>query len=461
MSASRSLADREAIPLEHTWHKEALFDNPSAWEVTYSSLSQELKKLTEVEGQLNNPDGISKMFKLLEGLQLQMHKLMVYGTMDYNCNSLDQEASNRHDRLRGLISRFQAATAFIEPELIAQGETKLRAWAQNDLSFYGHYLADLLRRSKHLRSAEVEGLLGDLGSAFAGASSAHGVLANSELDFGEALDSEGQRHTIGQGNIRQLLGSEDETLRQSAYEHYADAHLAFKQTMATLLATGVKQNLFNAHVKGHANALEAALAPDNIPSQVVYSLLDSFKAHLPLWHRYWQVKAKALGKAKLKGHDIFAPLGKSPKVTYEESVEWLGEALKPLGADYVRVLREGALNGRWVDRYPNKGKRMGAFSAGRKGTPPYIMMSYSDDVFGMSTLAHELGHSLHSYLSNEHQELIYARYSLFAAEVASNFNQAMLRAYLFELKTRQGFSVDSLIEELMANFYCYFLVMPT
>ncbi len=227
------------------------------------------------------------------------------------------------------------------------------------------------------------------------------------------------------------------------------------------LAAGIKQDVFRARARRYGSSLEGALTPHNIPLSVFHNLIDVFRRNLPTWHRYWRLRRKALGLETLHAYDIKAPLtNNSAAVPYDQAVRWIVEGMAPLGDEYVSVLKRGATQERWVDIYPNKGKRLGAFSYGGPGTHPFIMMSYNDDLFSMSTLAHELGHSLHSYLSWRKQPLIYARYTLFAAEVASNFNQALVRDYLLRTQSDRDFQIG-VIEEAMANFHRYFFIMPT
>jgi oligoendopeptidase F len=211
----------------------------------------------------------------------------------------------------------------------------------------------------------------------------------------------------------------------------------------------------------HESTLAATLSEDNIPVEVFHNLIDVFRRNLPTWHRYWALKRKALGVAELHYYDIWAPIAtQRPTVSYEQAVQWICDGLAPLGEDYVRALRRGCLDDRWVDVYPNQGKVGGAFSSGAPGTHPFIMMSFHDDVFSLSTLTHELGHSMHTYLTFENQPVIYCNYSLFVAEVASNFHQAMVRAHLFKTNSDPQFQL-TLLEEAFANFLRYFFIMPT
>lgn len=455
---------RSDVPVGERWNAESVFETPEAWEAAFTQVQSQLVEVAAFESTLTSPDGLAAWFGYLEGLEAAFGKLAVYAGMDYSCDTVDPDKSARYDRIRSLGGAAGAALAFAEPEMLENGAETLRAWAkESPLDTYAHFFERLLRSAEHTRSAEVETLLGALSSPFGTATSAHGVLANTDLVFAPAVDGDGNVHDLTQSTLKDLLTSPDRTLRESAYKTYADAHLAVQNTMATILSAGIKQNVFMAEARRYPSALAAALQPEGIPESVFYTLLDTFRANLPTWHRYWRARKKLLGLATLQPHDFSASLTvTSPRVTFEQSVTWLAQALAPLGSEYTDALRKGSLEQRWVDRAPNKGKRMGAFSSGVQGTYPFIMMSWSDDVFGMSTLAHELGHSLHSYLTWRTQPAVYSAYSLFVAEVASNFNQAVLRDYLFRTQTDGNRDFElALIEEAMANFYRYFFVMPT
>jgi oligoendopeptidase F len=266
---------------------------------------------------------------------------------------------------------------------------------------------------------------------------------------------------VTHGTLNALLHSPDREVRRTAWESYADGHLAYKNTMANALAAGVKQDVFRARARRYSSSLKAALTPPNIPIAVFHNLIDIFRRNLPTWHRYWRLRRKVFGVDVLYEYDIKAPLTEDKiEISYRQAVEWICEGMAPLGEEYVNILRRGALEQRWIDIYPNRGKRLGAFSYGGPGAHPFIMMSYTDDIFSLSTLAHELGHSMHSYFSWRTQPVIYGRYTLFAAEVASNFNQALVRDYLLRTQSSRAFQV-ALLEEAMSNYHRYFFVMPT
>jgi oligoendopeptidase F len=458
---------RADVPRETTWDTDSIFATPAEWQAEFDALQGGGEEIAaRFAGHLaDGTETVAAYFAASEALMRRLGKIAVYASLCYAVDTGDQTAAGRADRARGLFARTAAALAFAEPELLAIGPDMLLKWADADaagLKIYRHYFDQLARRAPHVRSVEVEGLLKQAMEAFGSASSIHGKLTDADLTFSPAVGASGEPEEIGQGTIGKLLADPDRAVRRTAYENYADAHLAFKNTMAQCLSTGVKQDVFLARARGYESALHAALEPNHIPVAVFHSLIATFERHLPTWHRYWGLRRRALGLDRLAPYDVKAPLaGASPVVPYVQGVDWIAEGMAPLGEEYAATLRRGSTADRWVDVYPNKGKRMGAFSSGTPGTNPFILMSYNDDLAGLSTLAHELGHSLHSYLSWQTQPYVYSRYGLFAAEVASNFNQALVRAHLLEkFKGNRDFQI-ALIEEAMGNFHRYFFVMPT
>ncbi|MFZ1768790.1 MAG: oligoendopeptidase F, partial [Caldilinea sp.] len=410
------------------------------------------------------PDVLAEWLAHFQDLLKDTQRLVMYASLDYSTDTNNQAAAARTAQATTLAATVQAAVSFAEPELMGIGFDVLRAWQQTHppLAIYAHYFDNLERMSAHVRSAEIEELLGQVEDPFRTAANTHGILTNSEIPFATAHASDAsQTFEVTHGALGALLGSPDREVRRTAWESYADGHLAYKNTMANALAAGVKQDVFRARARRYASSLEAALTPPNISTTIFHNLIETFRRNLPTWHRYWRLRRQVLGVQTLYEYDIKAPLTKDKiEVRYPQAVTWICEGMAPLGEEYVDVLRRGALEQRWVDIYPNKGKRLGAFSYGGPGTHPFIMMSYNDDIFSLSTLAHELGHSLHSYYSWRTQPTIYGRYTLFAAEVASNFNQALVRDYLLRTQSDRAFQV-AVIEEAMSNFHRYFLIMPT
>ncbi len=464
MSETTSLPSRSEVPVEQTWDLASIFATPDDWEAACDQLTKMLPDLSVYHGHLGeNTRTLLQFIQLYQEAGTLMGKISVYANNAYAVDSLDQEAAGRNGQARSLMARFGAATAFFDPELMKIGFTKLRQWMQDEprLAFFSFYVDKLEKRQAHVRSGEVEEVLAMVNDPFSTASGIYNALNNADLSFQPAITSDRKQLEVGQASIGALITHPDREVRRTAWENYADGYLKFKNTMAATLTATIKQDVFNARARGYESSLHASLAPNNIPVEVFHNLIEVFKNNLPTWHRYWGLRKKLLGYKDFHVYDIKAPLtSERPLIPFKQAVDLICDGMAPLGTEYVNILRYGCMEKRWVDYARNKGKREGAFSSGSMGTRPFIMMSYADDVFSLSTLAHELGHSLHSNYSRLYQPFIYSRYALFVAEVASNFNQAMVRRHLFDTQNSPGFQI-SLIEEAMSNYHRYFFIMPT
>lgn len=460
---STTLPERKDVPVEHTWDTASVFPSDEAWEQALEEAMNRLPELSRYRGRLGEgPDVLVEFLELMDELYGMVGKVGTYAMLRFTVDTSDQQAAAIHDRSRGLFAQFGAAAAFAEPELLAIGPDRLMQWADEDprLAVYRHSFDRLRKNADHVRSAEVEELLSLVQDSFQTSRSIHGVISDADMTFTPAVDSAGNEHTVAHGTIDMLLASTDRELRRTAWENYADAYIALKNGLGNALAAGVKQHVFMARARRYNSALEAAVLSNHIPVDVFHNLIETYRKHLPIWHRYWRVRKKALGLDKMYVYDARAALTENePEVSYEQAVEWICEGMRPLGDEYVEIMRRGCFEERWVDRYPNKGKRAGAFSGGSPDTHPFILMNFTNDLSSMSTLAHELGHSMHSYYARKHQPRMYAWYGIFLAEVASNFNQALVRAHLFEKNTDRDFQI-ALIEEAMGNFHRYFFIMP-
>ena len=464
MTEIATLPARSQVPAEQTWDLESVFASPADWEAACQRLYDMLPTLADYQGRLVlGPQIILEFLNLAQEAGILAGMIRAYAFNKSAVDTTDQEAVGRAGQASTLASRYLAAVAFSDPELMAIGFDRLQEWiAQTpELGFFAHYVGKLHRHQAHVRSGEVEQLLAMTTDPFSGPWSVYSMLNNADLTFKPAVDSDGSELEVGQASIAALVTHPDQEVRRTAWENYADGYLAFKNTYAAALTAAVKQDVFNMRARGYESSLHASLEANDIPVQVFHNLIATFQKNLPTWQRYWRLRKKALGYDQFHVYDIKAPLTSAkPEVPYQQAVDWIAEGMDPLGEEYVRILRNGCLGDRWVDWARNKGKREGAFSSGSYGTRPFIMMSYADDLFSLSTLAHELGHSLHSYYTRANQPFIYSRYSLFVAEVASNFNQAMVRDYLFRTQKERDFQI-ALIEEAMSNYHRYFFIMPT
>jgi oligoendopeptidase F len=467
MTASRVL-DRKDVPQESKWNAQAVYASWAEWDAEAETLTADLPQLSTFAGRLaEGPALLADWLALWTALDRRLMRLYSYVRMATAVDANDMTAKEHMGQITGLYAKLKAMTAFAEPAMLELGETLL-VWTKEEprLELYEHYFEDLLRQKEHRRSAEVEQILGMVDEPFYQTYLTAMELSNLDMTFPEALDSQGQSHPVVQATIPPSgIQSPDRQLRRNAWENYFDAFLALKNTLASNYIASVKQNVFLARVRGYNSVLEAKLAPHNMPLAVFHNLLDTFKVNISTWHRYWAVKRKMLAVDELHPYDIWAPIVQDqPAVPYREGVDMICAGMAPLGEEYVAVLRRGCLEDGWVDYAPNVGKAQGAASGPSYDTPPFIFTSYNDTLMAMSILAHELGHSMHSYLIDANQPHIYNGYSTFSmsvAETASNFNQALVRAHLLQAWTADPVFQLTLIDEAMFNFHRYFFIMPT
>jgi oligoendopeptidase F len=457
---------RSKVKKNQTWNAESVFTSPEAFDLELASILETLPEIKKYQGYLgDSPDIFIEAMNVMDALEQRSMKVRVYATMSSAVDANDEQGAAMNGKAMSALSQVGAATSFLEPELLSVGEAKLRQWlAQRDdprMKLYEHFINDLFRRQAHVRNAEVEELMGMLRDPFGAVRNTAGMLANADFKFKPARDSKGGKVELTQSTRNSILHGSDRKARKTAWENYNDKYLEYKNTLAGNLAASIKQNVFHTKARKFNSSLEATLFNGDVPVEMFHNLLDIFKKNLPLWHKYWRVRRKALGVKTLHPYDVWAPLTtKKHKVPFETAVNWICEGLAPMGEEYVNVMRKGCLEDRWVDWSPNAGKREGAFSTRvPSGTHPFIMMSYTDDVGSMSTLSHELGHSVHAYYASRAQPMIYYTYPSIIAETASNFNQAMTRAYLLKTNPSKSFQL-ALLEEAMGNFHRYFFIMP-
>ena len=459
-----TLRERSEIPIDYTWNAESVYPDRQAWEAEAEALVSDLAQFEGYHGRLNEgPPVLLEAFDAIEDTLGRALRLFAYSYVNLAVDSLDAQAAEMLGRAQDVVGKVLAAFAFVDPELIAIGAESVRVWIQENesLAIFEHYVDNLFRKQEHVRSGEVEEILGTLLGLFLGARTTVEALADADFTFVPATGSDGQEIPFTQGTLRRIYSGTDREARRTAWESYADQYLAYKNTLASNLTNSIRQNVFTMRARKYESTLEMALYDNNIPVSVFHNLIDTFRENVGTWHRYFSIKREAMGYEKLWPYDVWAPLtSEATVIPYQQAVDWICEGMQPLGDEYVQAMRAGCLEQRWVDVYPNKGKRQGAFSYGSPGTHPIIVMSYNDNVLSFSTLAHELGHSMHSYLAWKNQPVLYGQYSIFAAEVASNFNQAMVRAHLLETTDDRGLKI-ALIEEAMSNFYRYFFIMPT
>ena len=460
---SKTIRTRNEIPDKYKWNAASVYATDEAWDSAADALLVKLEDVKKLAGKVGkSANKVADALDLSNAIQEELGKLVTYAGISQAVDNADQNAARLYGKIQSVYGQVFAGLSFIEPEILEIDRKQLNKWRKEEkrLKPYSQYFDNLLRQQAHVRSAEVEEVFGlaldPLGALYTNMN----VMTNSEMKYPNAQTSDGKELSVTQGTLDEILASPDREARRTAWEGYRDTHLAFKNTLANNLVGSVKANVFTQRVRKYPSTLEGSLFINNVPEKVFHNLIETTRKNLPVWHKYWRVRREALNQEDIQPYDVWAPLTKNPpKISYEQAVRWILEGLAPLGDEYVSTARHGLLEEGWVDVYPNLNKSGAQFSSGSKGTHPFIVMLYDDTIFGLSTIAHELGHSMHSYLTFKHQPMVYTGYTLFVAEVASNLNQALVRAHLLKTNQDPEFQI-SVLEEAFANFHRYFFIMP-
>lgn len=460
---SETIRARNEIPAKFKWNAASIFPSDEDWESAADALLVQLEDVKKLAGKVGkSAKKVAEALELSLGLQENAGKVAVYAMIAQAVDNGDMNAARIFGKMQSVLGQVFAGISFIEPEILAVERKKLNKWRKEGqrLKVYDQYFDNLLRQQEHVRSAEVEEVFSLAQDPLFGFYTTMNVMTNSEMKYPNARLTDGKELPVTQGTLDEILASPDREARRAAWEGFRDTHLAFKNSLANNLVSSVKANVFAQRVRRYPSTLEGSLFVNNVPEQVYRNLIETMRKNLPVWHKYWRVRREALQQPDLQPFDIWAPLTKErAKIPYEQSVEWICDGLAPLGEEYVSTAKRGLLEESWVDVYPNLDKSAAQFSSGSKGTHPFIVMLYDDSIFSLSALAHELGHSMHSYLTWKHQPMVYASYTLFVAEVASNFNQAMVRDHLLKTNSDPQFRI-SVLEEAFSNFHRYFFIMP-
>lgn len=455
---------RSDVAREETWALEDVFPSDAAWEEAFAAADAGLAALPPFAGRVGESAGtLLAALRASDAVGEAISRVSIYAALRQTEDATNARYAALADRATGLAARAAAASSFLAPEIAAIPDETVERWLVEEpgLGPYRFALERIRRERAHLRSPEVEKLMAQAGEVFAGFETVHDMLENGELPLGTIRDETGNEVALTQGTIGRYYHSADRRVRREAWEQSGDAYLAYMNTFAAALTGAIKRDVFTARARGYGSALEAALAGDNMPPAVFHTLVDTVWEHFPLWHRYFRARRLLLGlpEGDLHGWDLEAPLSSGgPDVTWDDGGRIILDSLAPLGDDYAGEVRRG-LAERWVDRCANVGKHGGAFSGGTFGTEPFISMTWEDNLSSVSTLTHELGHSMHSLLAWKTQPFTYSDYGMSAAETASNFNQALMGSHLLRERDDRDW-VLTVIEERMENFQRYLFIMP-
>lgn len=444
---------------ENCWDLTRLYVDQAAWEAAFAQVEQAIPTLGQWQGRLSEgPAVFAACLTAMNQVAEDLERLYVYANQTLHQDTGNTAAQEMADRAETLLVSYGAATAYFVPEALSLPQGTLAAYgAAPELSAYAHFLDNLERQAAHTLSPAEELLLAQAQEIAAGPEQIFAMLNEADLDLGQMPDETGETVTLTKGRYSQFLESKNRQVRQTAYERLYDTYAKQKNTLAAIYAVSVKTDEFFARAKKYDSALAMALADDNIPLEVYDNLVSTVREGLPLLHRYAALRKRLLGLRELMPYDLYVPLfpPSAEKIPYEEAKQIVKEGLAPLGQDYIALLNKG-FSERWIDVYENQGKRSGAYSWGAYPGTPYVLLNHNDTVHAMFTIAHEMGHALHSYLSWAKQPFHYGGHKIFVAEVASTVNEALLLAHLLEQAPNRAeklFYLNYRLEQFRGTFF--------
>lgn len=428
---------RSEVPVEDRWNVEALYPNPDSWKTDLIKAGQEKTprwpELASYKGRLSDPKAVAGLFDSYLAIQRKLEKLHTYAHLRLDEDLGNDAFKSDYGMISSLIHDFSLETSWIEPEFLSLDEKEFKKIISNpSLSAYQFHLEKIGRMRPHTLTPELEALMALSGKALDTSYKAFGALNNADMTFKNAVDAEGKEHPLSNGTYLSYLRSPDRTLRRTAFENLHRGFETHANTLCELIQGQVQSHLFIAKARKFNSCLETALFPHQINKAVYENLIQSVRAKLPLMHKYVALRKKILNLSDIHVYDLYLPLvdDSASNMSYIEAKQAVIESVAPLGQQYQNALKKGLFEDRWVDVYENARKRSGAYSSGCYDSMPYILMNYHSTLNDVLTLAHEAGHSMHSYLSRKNQPYIYSQYPIFVAEVASTFNEQLLLTHL-------------------------------
>lgn len=433
------LKSRSEVPEHYKWRLEDIFPSDQAWEEEFVKVEQLLGRAGEFQGHLgDNAETLVTCFEWMDDIGQSMGEVYTYARMRRDEDNRESRYQALTDRAGALSVRVGSALAFVVPEMLALPEGRLLEFrkANSKMELYDQALDDILRKREHVLSPEEEKLLAEVGELAEAPSTIFGMANNADLKFPSIKDEKDQDVELTKGNFIQFMESSNQRVRKDAFQTLYATYQKQINTWAATLNSSVKGDAFFAKARRYPSAIESSLDDDRVPITVYDSLIETVREFLPEMHRYVKLRKKALGIEELHMYDIYVPIVSEVKmeIPYQDAVKMCMEGLNPLGEEYLQVLKEG-FETHWIDVYENQGKTSGAYSWGTYRSHPFVLLNHQDTLDSMFTIAHEMGHSLHSYFSNHTQPHIYAGYKIFVAEVASTLNEALVMEHL--LKTTE------------------------
>jgi len=456
---NETIPTRNQIPAEHKWNLNKLFESDAAWEKGLEEFQGRLPDIERFKGTLGeSASSLERCLTFMTDIGLLEERLGTYASLRLSEDAGSGENQDRFARYMAAASKSEALASYQVPEIQSIPDQKMKQFLEDSsLADFRIYLKKILRFKPHVLSEREEKLLALQIEANQTASKAFSALTDVDMDFGE-IDTPSGRRPLSQSSFSSFLISGDRELRRKAYTQFYDVFQKHRNTLAALYAGSVHLDVYSARVRNYESSRAASLFPDDVPETVYDNLISTITANLEPLHAYYELRKRALGVKELRHYDVYVPVVKDIRVhhSYEEAVELIIPALAPLGEEYGRILKEGLLGG-WVDRYENKGKRSGAFSMPSYSGDPHILLNYKEDVLrDVFTIAHEGGHSMHSYFSAASNPFQHYHYTIFEAEVASTFNEQLLADALTrkaESKEMRAYLVGKQVDDIIATIY--------
>ncbi len=439
VSANETVAvpERSEIDTQYLWNTESIFPNVDAWQQEFGAVEKRVEKLAKFKGTLGqSADHLLKVLAFNDDTEARLDRVYVYSSLLADQDTRVGETQALKSRARSLAVNFGQATSWMEPELTAIPFETLVSWmkANSGLAVYRHYFDNLFRQKKYILSPREEELIAMAGEIQSTPYNAYSLLANADIHFPSIQNEQGESVELSDSAFYLFMRSNDRRVRKDAYEGIVGTYRDYRNTAAALLNGAVQNHVFNVKARGYDSCLAAALDSGNIPVKVYDTLVQTVNDNLSLLHRYEDIRKRVLKLTDgVHAYDLFAPFieGQKLEYRYEDAVATIETALAPLGAEYLKNMKKG-FESRWVDVFPTKGKRSGAYSSGTFLTQPFILTNFHGTYDSMSTVAHEMGHSMHSFLSRGTQPYVYSDYDIFCAEVASTCNEIILQNYVLE-----------------------------
>ncbi|TCU71606.1 oligopeptidase F [Tissierella praeacuta] len=436
MESNKEILERKDIKKEHQWDLESMFINFNEWEKSYNKAKEMARDFILYKGGVvSSAENFYNVLRDKDDLYRITEHLYSYAHMKLDEDTREGKSQELSDKGLGLYVEVEEKTSFLVPEILTLEPNTLDRYFQEkpELKVYKQYIEDIMRQKEHILSSREESILAQMGEVGNSPQKIFSMLNNADLKFPTIKDEDGKDVEITHGNFIPLMESKNRDVRKKAFEALYNTYKGFKNTFAASLNGDLKNNIFNSNVRKYKSSREASLNQNNISLSVYDNLINSIHNNLGSMYKYMEIRKRALGVEELHMYDLYTPIVKDVdlKIPYEEGVEIVKRALTPLGEEYMAVVEEG-FSSRWIDIYENRGKRSGAYSGGSYDSKPFILLNYHDTLDNVFTVAHELGHSIHSYFTRKTQPFVYGNYSIFVAEVASTANEALLMDYMLK-----------------------------